>query len=75
MLCRLAFVILSIIIRQKNGLKKGNLRNRFRKFTTSSLLKTHQLLIFVQIQSHEQKSNFNDSRRLGEIARSKSFCH
>lgn len=60
MFYRLVCAILSITIKPKIGLRKDNLRNRFRKFSVDYLLKKSQLFIFVQIQSHEQKSNFND---------------
>ena len=61
------FVISLIITKPKIGLRKGKSLNRFRNFKALFDLKIWQMIIFVQIQNHEQKSNFNDIGRLGEI--------
>jgi hypothetical protein len=67
MFYQLVFVISLIITKPKIGLRKGKSLNRFRNFKALFDLKIWQMIIFVQIQNHEQKSNFNDIGRLGEI--------
>ena len=59
------FVILSITTKPKTGLEKVKPLNRFRNFKSDFHLKIYQLFIFVQTHKNEQKSNFNDLRRLG----------
>ena len=61
------FAISLITIKLKTGLEKVKTLNRFRNFKALFDLKIWQMIIFVQIQNHEQKSNFNDIGRLGKI--------
>jgi hypothetical protein len=64
-----------ITIKLKTGLEKVKTLNRFRNFRCVLCAKISQLFIFVQTHKNEQKSNFNDFRWLGKIARPKSFCN